>query len=195
MSSINDDITKTGIDPELKEVAIKMAGVESDYGANTKNEISSASGPFQILDGTWEAIVSKEYKDTKGKLRPGLNLEGRLGRPLDRNSVSDNLLAASALAEDHYKALEKSGLPKTEGNLYILHAFGMQNGLKLLRNPNSIAMDVLGDDAEDVAAGHPSFFKGSTTAAQVASKARSYYLKKANKPEAKAKFVAENQLG
>ncbi len=112
---LNDEIERLDIDPKLVEVAASFAGPESSWGRNNKNKDTSATGVLQFIDGTWK------------------EMEKEAGRPLDRNSVADNVLAGALYAKKNYEALKKNGIKATKQNLYLLHHMGPSGGLALLK--------------------------------------------------------------
>jgi hypothetical protein len=170
---VDDDISALGIPSGLKQHAIDIAGVESTWGANTKNSKSSASGAFQFINETWNSVASK--------------VEPTLGRKLDRNNLQDNVIAATWLAKYNTDKLKAAGQKITPQNLYVMHAFGETDGLKLLRNPNAIARDLV---PAAVVEGHPSFFKGAVTAQDVINKAKTEFNKKRQElPDRRAELI------
>jgi len=91
----------------------------------SKNKMSSAQGPYQILNGTWK------------------ELEKSAGRSLDRGSVKDNDLAFELYTKKSEKALAQNGIEVNPGNTYALHVFGQSGGVDYLKrmksNPDGLA--------------------------------------------------------
>ena len=106
-------------------VLSKIAKVESNYGQNLVNPTSSARGPFQFMEKT-----GPEF---------GLATEA------DRMDFDKSTDAAARLVLRNKAQLEKSlGRAVTPGELYLAHQQGAGGALKLLRNPNAKAVDVVG---------------------------------------------------
>lgn len=98
----------------------KIAYVESSNNPNAKNPSSTASGLFQITDGTWKKL-SEKY-----------NLSG------DKNNVANQRKAASLLLEENTKILQNNlDRNPTDKELYLAHFFGPNKALKAIQNKDS----------------------------------------------------------
>jgi hypothetical protein len=110
-------------------------------GLNAKNPMSSARGPYQMLDSTWK------------------DMEKSAGHKLDRNSQEDNELAFQLYTKRSEKALEQNGLEVNPGNTYALHVYGPKGGVEFLKkikaNPNGLAIDGM---SREVINGNKPFF-------------------------------------
>ena len=103
----------------------RTAEIESGFNPNAKNPNSSAGGLFQFIDST-----AKQY---------GLQ---------DRFDPRQATEAAARLAADNARILERGlGRAPTAGELYLAHQQGAGGALKLLRNPDARAEDVVGSAA------------------------------------------------
>lgn len=131
-----------------KDQATRTKGAESGVtstaaGLKAKNPLSSARGPYQILDGTWSA------------------LEKTAKRKLDRNSAADNDLAFELYTKNSERILAKNGIEATPGNTYALHVFGPAGGIKYLQNakanPNGLSTEGM---SAAVINGNKAFFYG-----------------------------------
>jgi hypothetical protein len=121
----------------------RTAQIESGMNPNAKNPKSTAKGLFQFLDRT-----AQEYG---------------LANPMDPNASTD---AAARLAQKNMRALKAAlGRDPTPGELYLAHQQGTQGAIRLLRNPNAPAMQVVGRQALMLNGGDPNM-----TAGQFASK-------------------------
>jgi hypothetical protein len=121
----------------------RTAQIESGMNPNAKNPKSTAKGLFQFLDRT-----AQEYG---------------LANPMDPNASTD---AAARLAQKNMRALKAVlGRDPTPGELYLAHQQGTQGAIRLLRNPNAPAMQVVGRQALMLNGGDPNM-----TAGQFASK-------------------------
>jgi hypothetical protein len=93
------------------------------------NAATGASGRYQFLPSTWKSISAEH---------PELGL-----RPEDIWNGEKQDLAEKALTADNTRALEKTGLPVTPGNLYMLNFMGIGGGPKFLHamqaNPSADA--------------------------------------------------------
>lgn len=110
-------------------------------GLNAKNPMSSAKGPYQMLDSTWK------------------DMERTAGHKLDRNSQEDNELAFQLYTKRSEKALEQNGLEVNPGNTYALHVYGPKGGIEFLKkikaNPTGLAIDGM---SKEVINGNKPFF-------------------------------------
>lgn len=119
-----------GVDPSA---LMRIAQIESGGNPNAKNPSSSAGGLFQFIDST-----AKNY-----------GLEDRF----DPVQASD---AAARLAKDNGSYLSRVlGRDPSAGELYLAHQQGAGGAGKLLSNPNSLAVDIVGENAVRLNGGSP----------------------------------------
>lgn len=131
---------KYGIDPSI---ALAVGHIESRFNPNAKASGSSAKGVYQFVDGT-----AKQY--------------GIYGKQFD---AAANIDAGMRLFRDNRAAFIKQfGREPTAGEIYLYHQQGSGSGAALLRNPNKLAVDVIGRDTVIKNGGKPNM-----TAAQFAN--------------------------
>lgn len=98
--------------------AIKQA--ESAGNPNAKNPNSTASGPYQFVNKTWQDMVSKYGKQT------GITLA-------DKANPQAQEIMANYLLNDNAKALQASlGRQPTTGELYMAHVLGADGAKDLI---------------------------------------------------------------
>lgn len=115
-----------------------------------KNPLSSATGRYQFVSGTWLSYYKRRYGSQ------GLTDAQILAKRTDGN-VQDVLM--DDLLADNARFLQGEGQPETAGNLYLTHFAGQGGARKLFRaDPRASALDVLG---ADVVRANP-FLKGMT---------------------------------
>jgi hypothetical protein len=116
-------------------------GKSTESAINVKNSMSSAKGPYQILDSTWK------------------DMEKIAGKSLDRKNPEDNELAFQLYTSRSEKELEKNGLEVNPGNTYTLHVYGPKGGVDFLKkiktNPDGLAIDGM---SKEVINGNKPFF-------------------------------------
>lgn len=137
-----DEPKKYSTDNQRAKTLKAETGKSSAVGAlNTKNRMSSAQGPYQILNSTWK------------------ELEKTAGRPLNRKSVEDNDLAFELYTKKSEKALAQNGIEINPGNTYALHVFGQTGGVEYLKrmksNPDGLSTDGM---SKEVINGNKPFF-------------------------------------
>lgn len=109
--------------------------------------LSSASGAFQFIKGTWE-----QYKPA-----------GAPARAADA-TPQQQAEALANLTRDNAASLQRNGIPVNDTNLYIAHNLGAGGAKALLTaDPKADARDVVGEAA---ARNNPLFFRGKPTVAQ-----------------------------
>lgn len=89
---VGQEAQAQGVDPKL---AIAVMGLESAGKADAKNPNSSASGLFQIIDSTWEALGGGDRNDEATQMRNGIRylaqvtkqLSGSLGHAPSQSEV------------------------------------------------------------------------------------------------------------
>ena len=110
-----------GLDPAMM---LAIADIESKFKANAYNP-SGASGVFQFIPKT-----AKGYG---------------LGNPMDANA---NVRAGMRFTKDNMAYFKKTlGREPTPGEVYLMHQQGMGGATSLMRNPNALAADVVGNKA------------------------------------------------
>lgn len=95
-----------------------VATAESGGDPNARNPRSSATGAFQITDGTWRNLVAQN---------PAAGLA-----PDGRTDPSQAKTGAGLLTMQNARALAKSGIPITPGALYSAHFLGAGLAPKVL---------------------------------------------------------------
>lgn len=177
--SIEEDLVKVNINPKFESLVYDIAGIESTFNPDTGlgNTKSSAMGPFQIIDGTWDYVT----KD--------LGLEEQLGRPLDRANLQDNTLVAAAYANHNYKELKKVGVQGSAPNLYVAHAWGLAGAKKLFKYQGK---DVAIEDVMPAEAinGHPLFAKPGMSVDEVLYNTKKHFSDRRN-AKGKEAFVTK----
>ena len=105
-----------------------IRGSESSHrffvnGRLIKNKDSSAKGPYQIIDSTWNDVNNIARQ--------------RYNRNLNLNNPNDHELAMDLLMEKYVNSLKSNGLPINGTTLYMMHFKGDVNWVKKsLANPN-----------------------------------------------------------
>ena len=124
---------------------LQLRSTESG-GRNIGSRTSSAFGPYQFLEGTWDGLISRH---------PELGLT-----KADRFRPEAQEVAIRAFTADNANALKKAGIAQTNTNLYMQHLLGEQGGVDFIRafekNPNAEAKQFV--SAAAVAA-NPGIFK------------------------------------
>lgn len=113
---------------------------ESSGDPNSRNDLSSASGPAGFTNGTWLETVRANRPDLAGKsddellaLKTNPQLAGEM---------------ANAYGNANGAYLAKNGLPVTDGTKYLAHFSGPQGAVKILQaDPTANAGEVLGPAA------------------------------------------------
>lgn len=86
---------------------------------------SSASGRYQFVEGTFKSLYNRVF-GSGGDAAWGSK---RRFDPAVQEALMDRLIA------DNSAVLRKSGVPVTNGNLYVMHVLGSGDGPALLRAP------------------------------------------------------------
>jgi len=119
---IADAAVRHGVDPNA---LTQFAGIESSFNPASYNRGSGASGLFQFVPGT-----ARQYG---------------LSNPFDPAQSAD---AAARLMRDNTAALQHGlGRAPTAGELYLAHQQGVGGALKLLKNPDANAAQLVGEKA------------------------------------------------
>lgn len=118
---------------------------ESGGNLTAKNPRSTATGPYQFLEGTWNELARK-YPEL------GLTPDGR-------TDPAQNERAIRAFTAENARALESAGIPTDPGNLYAAHFLGAGGARTVLTQPDTVPVDSL--LSPQVVAANP-FLKGMT---------------------------------
>lgn len=111
----------------------RLAQIESGNNPKAKNPKSSAKGKYQFIDSTAKAYGLED--------------------PMDEEQSEK---AVIKFTEDNYKRLNKElGREPTAGELYLAHQQGAAGALRLLKNPEQKAVDLLGQKKIELNAGTP----------------------------------------
>lgn len=98
-------------------------------GKIIKNTKSSAKGPYQFVDDTWNSM---------NKIS-----QSKYGKSLDINNPQDHELAMNILISQNVSALKNKSLPITPSTLYMMHFKGDTNFVRTaIENPNLPASSV-----------------------------------------------------
>lgn len=100
-----------------------IAGVESNFNPNAKAPTSTATGLFQITNGTWNALTSR-YGQQHG-----------ITRNTSRYNANANAMMAAALTAENANALSRAGITPNAANLYGAHFMGAPIAVKALSAP------------------------------------------------------------
>jgi hypothetical protein len=114
MAVADQKIKNGGIDPNYYS---RVASAESGGNSNAKNPNSSASGTFQFIKSTWNAVVDK------------------YGLGYSENDRFDKYKAkevAELFTRDNAEQLKKYGINPTNTDLYAAHFMGVGGAHKLL---------------------------------------------------------------
>lgn len=120
-------------------------------GRNIASSSSTAYGPYQFLEGTWENII---------KAHPELGLT-----KADRFKPERQELAIRAFTADNAKYLERNGVPASNANLRMAHFLGPAGAAAFLKaSPDADARSLVGPAAVRA---NPGVFKEGRTVGEV----------------------------
>ena len=140
--------------PVSFDFLLKQAEIESGLNPNAKASTSSATGPFQFVNGTWLRMVEK-YGDNVGLSEQAAALrENKLDSAAKaellalRTDVTISGKMAAHFAIDNAKSLMSSGLNNIgPTELYLAHFLGAGGAKEFLTamqaNPNAPAADAV----------------------------------------------------
>jgi hypothetical protein len=123
-SAVAPAVSAAGFDPSQLKALIR--GPESggdDFATNAMG--SSASGRYQFVEGTFKSLYNRVF----GSGADAAWGSKRRYDPAVQEALMDRLIA------DNSAVLRKSGVPVTNGNLYVMHVLGSGDGPALLRAP------------------------------------------------------------
>lgn len=109
----------------------QMRQVESGGNNNAKNPLSSATGPFQFTNGTWNGLMQQHPE-------LGLTADGR-------TDPQQSEAAAKQLASDNIAYLLSKGVQNpTDGQAYLAHFAGAPTAANLIQaSPNTPVSSIM----------------------------------------------------
>lgn len=117
---------------------------------NAKNPRSSATGKYQLTDGTWLRYYKRE-------IGAGGQTDAQILAQRSNSGLQDRLMAS--LTADNAAHLHSIGVPETAGNLYLEHFAGQGGAERILKaDPHTPIEGLLSREAIDA---NP-FLKGKT---------------------------------
>lgn len=120
---------KNGIDPKA---FLRMARIESGLNPNAFHPKSRAAGLFQFIPSTARLYNLREPFDARA-----------------------NAEAAAALWQDNHKGLSRAlGTNPSAGELYLAHQQGLGGAIKLLSQPDRLAITMVGIKPVTMNGGH-----------------------------------------
>ncbi len=149
MATLRDVEKMTGVNADLLAT---FAKIESNFDYMVKAPTSSATGWFQFLNGTWDAVVEK-YGSKYGI---PTNLPQAERREM-RKDPRINALMGAELLKENFTALERRiGRTPTDADLYLAHFLGAPRATAVLSSPdvNTVAAHAY----PDAASANPSVF-------------------------------------
>jgi Transglycosylase SLT domain len=152
VDTIIDTAQENGINPNN---ALMIAALESRFNPNAQSDNSSATGVFQITDGTWKDMTNKRF----GKAEYGITKKD------DRLDPTVNIrMGILLMKEDNDKATMNLGRELNFTEQYALHHFGYGRGMEFIRTkesaPYTSIKDVIGSKAYNA---NPQFKKSNGT--------------------------------
>lgn len=152
-TSITQYAKEAGVDPNQM---LALAAMESDFRLNAKAGTSSAAGPMQFVNGTWNEQMAKHGAK--------YGIHGA-----DQSDLRASTLLASEYMKSNNRYLEKvKGAPLDITDAYMGHMFGPGGASRMLRaKPDDIAANFMLPD--QVGSNRAVFYDGNRprTAAEV----------------------------
>jgi hypothetical protein len=147
-SVTNKVATSQGLDPEYFHTVFNL---ESNYGKNTSNPNSTATGIAHFTDGTW-----KEYVRRYG-------VKERITLDMKNNPNAQIVMLGYYTKDIQNKFSRVLGRKPTNSELYIGHVLGGSGGARLLRNMDKVmpAKNLYAEDPK-VITGNRSLFYSDT---------------------------------
>lgn len=142
-------------DPEGLKRAI--AGPESGGNDRATNRLgSSASGRYQFIEGTFKGYYRRVYGGSAASADAAWRNQ--------RFDVDVQEKLMDALIADNSAALRRIGVPRTTGNMYVMHVLGSGDGPKVLQAAaDTPVARIL---SADVIRGNPTYFGGGKSASE-----------------------------
>ena len=110
---------------DFNNVDEAIGKAESGNNPAARNPVSTATGPFQIIESTYKGL-QKNYPDL-----PRTSWEDFRNNPA--KYADEQKQFAQAIRQENTNYLSKRGLEPTPANLYMLHYFGSPVGTNLLK--------------------------------------------------------------
>lgn len=144
---------------EFEPAALKAAirGPESGGNDGATNRMgSSASGRYQFAKGTFKSYYRRVYGGGAAAADAAWRNQRFDG------DVQERLM--DALIADNAASLRRIGVPRTTGNMYVMHVLGSGDGPKILQAaPDTPAARIL---SAEVIRGNPTYFGGGKSASE-----------------------------
>ena len=155
--SVRKDTAATALEQKSKQEVFDLSAykaktrrAESGTDDTAVNPMSGATGRYQFMPDTWNALM-KKYPDA------GLTADGRING--DQQDIAMDLLT-----DENKINLESKGIPVTNGSMYVMHALGANIGPKILQaaigGDTRTAAEIVG---ANVVKQNPTWFKNNPT--------------------------------
>ena len=144
-----------GFEPEALKGAIR--GPESGGNDRAVNAMgSSASGRYQFVEGTFKSYYRRVYGGSAAAA------DAAWANKRFDVDVQERLM--DALIADNSRILREAGLPRSTGNMYVMHVLGSGNGPRLLQAaPDTPVARIL---SAEIIRGNPAYFGGGKSASE-----------------------------
>jgi|GEM_PF-4514791 len=113
----------------LQSYLSSIRSAESGGNDRARNQNSTAAGRYQFLDGTWNDLARK-YPSL------GLTPDGRFDPEQQERAIR-------RFTYDNGEALERAGIPVTNGTMYAAHFLGSGDATRVLRAPRNAPIERL----------------------------------------------------
>lgn len=142
-------------EPDALKAAIR--GPESGGNDRATNRLgSSASGRYQFVEGTFKSYYRRVYGGGAAAAEAAWKNQ--------RFDVDVQERLMDALIADNAASLRRIGVPRTTGNMYVMHVLGSGDGPKILQAaPDAPVASIL---SAQVIAGNPGYFGGGKSASE-----------------------------